>query len=52
MAVEKIHESVSLNQSKWLETYISFNTQKINRAKMILRKTPLNYLLMLLFLNF
>ena len=29
----KIHEIVSFKQSKWLEKYISFNTQKPNRAK-------------------
>ena len=33
MIVEKIHEIISFKQSKWLEKYISFNTQKRNRAK-------------------
>ena len=33
MIVEKIHEIISFKQSKWLERYISFNTQKRNRAK-------------------
>ena len=33
MVVEKIHEIISFKQSKWLETYISFNTQKRNKAK-------------------
>ena len=33
MIVEKIHEILSFKQSKWLEKYISFNTQKRNRAK-------------------
>ena len=33
MVVEKIHEIISFKQSKWLESYISFNTQKRNRAK-------------------
>ena len=33
MVVEKIHEFISFKQSKWLEKYISFNTQKRNRAK-------------------
>ena len=33
MVVEKIHEIISFKQSKWLEIYISFNTQKRNRAK-------------------
>ena len=31
--VEKIHEIISFKQSKWLEKYFSFNTQKRNRAK-------------------
>ena len=33
MIVEKIHEIKSFKQSRWLEKYISFNTQKRNRAK-------------------
>ena len=33
MIVEKIHEKISFKQSKGLEKYISFNTQKRNRAK-------------------
>ena len=33
MIVEKNHEIISFKQSKWLESYISFNTQKRNRAK-------------------
>ena len=33
MIVEKIHEIISFNQSKWLEKYISFNTQKRIKAK-------------------
>ena len=33
MIVEKIHEITSFKQSKWLEGYISFNTQKRNKAK-------------------
>ena len=33
MVVEKIHEIISFEQSKWLERYISFNTQKRNKAK-------------------
>ena len=33
MVVEKIHAIISFDQSKWLEKYISFNTQKRNRAK-------------------
>ena len=33
MIVEKIHEIISFKRSKWLEKYVSFNTQKRNRAK-------------------
>ena len=33
MIVEKIHEIISFKQSKWLESYISFNTRKRNKAK-------------------
>ena len=33
MIVEKIHEIISFKQSKWLECYISFSTQKRNKAK-------------------
>ena len=33
MIVEKIHEIISFKQSKWLESYISFNTKKRNKAK-------------------
>ena len=33
MIVEKVHEIISFKQSKWLEKYISFNTQKRNRSK-------------------
>ena len=33
MLVEKIHEILSFKQSKWLERYISFITQKRNTAK-------------------
>ena len=33
MIVEKIHEIISFKQSNWLESYISFDTQKRNRAK-------------------
>ena len=36
--VEKIHEIISFKQSKWLESYISFNTQKGNKAKNNLEK--------------
>ena len=33
MDVEKNHEVVSFKQSKWLEKYIHFTTQKRNKAK-------------------
>ena len=33
MIVDKVHEIISFKQSKWLEKYISFNTQKRNKAK-------------------
>ena len=32
MIVEKVHNKISFKQSKWLEKYISFNTQKRNQA--------------------
>ena len=31
--VDKIHNIISFKQSRWLEKYISFNTQKRNKAK-------------------
>ena len=33
LVVEKIHEIISFKQSKWLENYVNFITQKRNRAK-------------------
>ena len=33
MIVEKVHSITSFKQSRWLEKYISFNTQRRNRAK-------------------
>ena len=33
MIVEKVLSVVSFKQSRWLERYISFNTQKRNKAK-------------------
>ena len=32
MVIDKFHEIVSFKQSMWLEKYISFKTQKRNRA--------------------
>ena len=33
MIVDKIHNVISFKQSRWLEKYINFNTQKRNKAK-------------------
>ena len=33
MVVDKVHDMNSFKQSKWLEKYISFNTQKRSKAK-------------------
>ena len=33
MIVEKFHNVISFKQSRWLEKYISFNTQKRNKPK-------------------
>ena len=33
MVVDKVHNIISFEQSKWLEKYFSFNTQKRNKAK-------------------
>ena len=33
MVVDKIHNIISFRQSRWLEKYINFNTQKRNKAK-------------------
>ena len=32
MIVDKVHEIISFRQSKWLEKYINFNTQKRNQS--------------------
>ena len=32
MVVDKVREVISFKQSKWLEKYINFNTQKRNQA--------------------
>ena len=32
MVVDKIHDTISFKQSKWLDKYIHFNTQKRNQA--------------------
>ena len=33
MEIENVHTVISFKQSKWFEKYISFNTQKRNKAK-------------------
>ena len=33
MIITKVHEIISFKQSKWLEKYITFNTQKPNKAR-------------------
>ena len=33
MIVDKVHNIISFKQSRWLEKYINFNTQKRNKAK-------------------
>ena len=52
MIVEKIHDIISFKQSRWLEGYISFDTEKETEPKLILKKTFLNCLLTLLLVNF
>ena len=32
MIVDKVHNIISFRQSRWLEKYINFNTQKRNQA--------------------
>ena len=44
MVVEKIHEIISFKQKKWLESYISFITQKRNKAKNDFEKDFFNLL--------
>ena len=44
MTVDKIHEKIPLKQSKWLEKYESFNTQKRNEAKYDFEKDFYNLL--------
>ena len=38
MIVEKVHNVISFKQSRWLEKYINFNTQKRNKAKNVFEK--------------
>ncbi len=32
MVIDKVYEIISFKQSKWLEEYLNFNTQKRNQA--------------------
>ena len=50
--MKKIHENISFRQNKWLEKYISFNTQKRNRAKNDLEKDFFKLLVNAAFGNF
>ena len=43
MIVDKVHEVISFQQSKWLEKNIDFNTQKRNIAKTNLKKFSIIY---------
>ena len=43
MEVEKVHSTISIKQSKWLEKYISFNTQKRNKAINEFKKLSIYY---------
>ena len=52
MVVEKIHKIISFKQSKCLEKYISFNTQKRNRAKNDFEKDFLKFLVIAAFGKF
>ena len=36
--IDKVHEIISFTQSRWLEKYISFITQKRNKSKNKLEK--------------
>ena len=52
MLVGKFDEVISFKQSKWLKKFITFNFQRRNTPKKILRKSSLNYLLILLSVKF
>ena len=43
MIVEKVHQVISFRQSKWLEKYINFITQKRNETKNDFEKDFTNY---------
>ena len=44
MVVDEIHENFSFKQSKWLEKFINYNTQKRNKAKNVFEKDFYNLL--------
>ena len=44
MIVDKVHSVISFKQSRWLEKYINFNTQKRNKAKNDFKKDFSNLL--------
>ena len=44
MVIVKVHVVISFAQSKWLEKYICFNTQKRNEAKNEFKKNSTNRL--------
>ena len=52
MLVGKTDEVISFKQSNCLKKFITFNTQRRNTPKKILRKSSSNYLLILLSVNF
>ena len=52
MIVEKIHERISFKQSRWLECYISFNTQKRNKSKNDFEKNFFKFLVNAAFAKF
>ena len=43
MVVDKVHETISFKQSKWLEKYINFNIQKRNQAVNDFEKISIKY---------
>ena len=44
LIIDKVHNIISFRQSRWLEKYISFNTQKRNKAKNDFEKDFYNFL--------
>ena len=52
MILEKFHEIISFKQSKWLEKYIIFKTQKRNKAKNDFEKDFFKLLVNAAFVNF